>query len=64
MRIILNGAPRDSAAATLADLLAEAGLDGPVATALNGRFVPAALREATPMHEGDAVEALSPMQGG
>lgn len=64
MRIILNGIPRDVAAATLAEALAEAGLTGRIATALNGSFVPAALRDTTPIRDGDAIEALAPMQGG
>lgn len=64
MRIILNGNPRDVAAATLAEALAEAGLTGRIATALNGSFVPAALRDTTPIRDGDAIEALAPMQGG
>ncbi|WP_207101669.1 sulfur carrier protein ThiS [Paracoccus shandongensis] len=64
MRITLNGTPRDTAAATLAEALAEARLTGRIATALNGRFVPAALRETTPLGDGDAIEALAPMQGG
>lgn len=64
MQIILNGTRRETGATTLAAILQEAGLTGRVATALNGRFVPAALREQTPVHDGDAIEALAPMQGG
>ncbi|MGN7870733.1 sulfur carrier protein ThiS [Paracoccus haematequi] len=64
MRITINGTPRDVAATTLAGALAEADLTGRIATALNGSFVPAALRETTPLRDGDAIEALAPMQGG
>lgn len=64
MRITINGAPRDVVATTLAGALAEAELTGRIATALNGSFVPAALRETTPIREGDTIEALAPMQGG
>ena len=64
MRITINGTPRDIAATTLAGALAEADLTGRIATALNGAFVPAALRETTPLRDGDAIEALAPMQGG
>lgn len=64
MRITINGTPRDVAATTLAGALAEADLTGRIATALNGTFVPAALRETTPLRDGDAIEALAPMQGG
>lgn len=64
MRITINGSVRDTSAATLAEVLAEAGMSGRIATALNGSFVPATLRETTPLHDGDAIEALAPMQGG
>jgi sulfur carrier protein len=64
MRITINGSVRDTSAATLAEVLAEAGMSGRIATALNGSFVPATLREMTPLHDGDAIEALAPMQGG
>ena len=35
-----------------------------VATALNGEFVPARAREATPVKDGDRIEILAPRQGG
>jgi sulfur carrier protein len=35
-----------------------------VATALNGDFVPAGLRAATPIRDGDRIEVVAPMQGG
>ncbi|WP_304617393.1 sulfur carrier protein ThiS [Paracoccus sp. (in: a-proteobacteria)] len=65
MRIEVNGTPRDIAAATLADALAELGwAEARVATALNGDFVPAAARAAQALREGDRLEVLAPMQGG
>lgn len=64
MRITINGTVREVGATTLAEALAEAGLTGRIATALNGNFVPATLRETTPLCDGDAIEALAPMQGG
>ncbi len=65
MHIELNGRPLQTAAATLAALLAEQGVAGDaVATALDGRFVPRPQREATPLHDGARVEVLMPMQGG
>ena len=64
MRITINGTAREVAATTLAEALAEADLTGRIATALNGSFVAATLRETTPIREGDAIEALAPMQGG
>lgn len=65
MRIDLNGATTEIVARTLADALAELGYGGnALATALNGQFVPAALRPDTPLRDGDRVEVLAPMQGG
>jgi sulfur carrier protein len=65
MRIIVNGASRDTSAQDVASALAELGLgDAVVATALNGEFVPSAARAATRLAEGDRLEVLAPMQGG
>ncbi|MDO5704201.1 MAG: sulfur carrier protein ThiS [Paracoccus sp. (in: a-proteobacteria)] len=64
MNITLNGAAQQTGAATLADLLTEQGFGPKVATARNGDFVPAALRDATPIAEGDRIEVVAPMQGG
>ncbi len=65
MRIDLNGAPVETAAATLAALIEERGLDAAaVATAMNGAFVPRPLRDRTALTEGARIEVLSPMQGG
>ena len=35
-----------------------------VATAVNGRFVPAPARAATALNDGDKLEVVAPMQGG
>jgi len=64
MTITLNGEPRQTAAATLAALLIEAGFGAKVATARNGEFVPAALRASTLITEGDRIEVVAAMQGG
>jgi|HubBroStandDraft_4_1064222.scaffolds.fasta_scaffold964846_2 sulfur carrier protein len=65
MTITLNGKSREIAAVTLAELLVEIELgDAIVATALNGRFVPARSRGEASVAEGDAVEIVAPMQGG
>lgn len=65
MRILLNGEARDLEGATLADALEAFGYkDAIVATALNGRFVPAPLRARTALNDNDAIEVLAPMQGG
>ena len=65
MKILLNGAWRDTAAGELSALLEELGLAGAVvATAVNGEFVAAAVRAHAALTEGDRVEVLAPMQGG
>lgn len=63
--VVVNGESREAAAATLALLLEELGYgDQKVATALNGDFVPERLRGATVIAPGDAIEIVSPRQGG
>lgn len=65
MRIIVNGASRDTAARDVASLLAELGFgEAVVATAVNGEFVASGARGATRITEGDRLEVLAPMQGG
>ena len=64
MQIDLNGRALTVTAQTLGAALAELGLTGPLATALNGQFVAAQARAATVLQNGDRIEALSPMQGG
>jgi sulfur carrier protein len=66
MTLIVNGEACEVEAATLAALLdaLEYGEEAKVATALNGDFVPARLREATPVKDGDRIEILAPRQGG
>ena len=64
-RIGVNGDTIETAAPTLASLLAELGYgDAKVATALNGDFVPAARRGQTPIAAGDRIEIVAPRQGG
>lgn len=65
MQISVNGTAREVEVATLAALLAELGYgDATVATALNGTFVRAVDRAGTALGAGDAVEILTPRQGG
>ncbi|PZQ50752.1 MAG: thiamine biosynthesis protein ThiS [Rhodovulum sulfidophilum] len=64
MMITLNGAPVATRAASLAELLANEGFGAKVATARNGDFVPAGLRAATRLAEGDRIEVVAPTQGG
>ncbi len=65
MKIEVNGETRELAATHLAQALAELGWgEARVATALNGSFVPAAVRDATELSPGDRLEVLTAMQGG
>lgn len=65
MTLLLNGEPREIAATTLEQALAELGYAGKVvATAVNGDFVPARKRVTVTLTEGDRIEVVAPMQGG
>ena len=65
MRIYVNGDQREIDSATVAAALTALGYGGKkVATAVNGRFVPAPVRAATALNDGDKLEVVAPMQGG
>jgi sulfur carrier protein len=65
MKILVNGAWRDTDAPELAAALVELGYgDAIVSTALNGEFVAATARPRTRLEDGDRLEVLAPMQGG
>jgi sulfur carrier protein len=65
MRLVVNGEPQDVPAATLAEALQSLDLtEAKVATALNGEFVPARVREAIKLKDGDRIEIVAPRQGG
>lgn len=65
MQIRVNGRELEVAATTLAALLDELEYrDMVVATALNQNFVRAVDRRETALKAGDAVEILTPKQGG
>jgi sulfur carrier protein len=65
MRIKVNGRMLDVAAETLDGLLRELDYDDRhVATALNYDFVRRTDRHETKLKDGDAVEVVSPRQGG
>jgi sulfur carrier protein len=65
MRIFVNGDQHEVKPRTLALALEELGYRSKkIATAVNGRFIAAALRPDTPLAEGDKVEVVAPMQGG
>jgi len=65
MKILVNGAWRETQAAQLEPALTELGYGASVvSTAVNGEFIAAAQRTRTLLAEGDRLEVLSPMQGG
>jgi sulfur carrier protein len=65
MRILVNGAWRETVGAQLSAVLEELGYgEAVVATAVNGEFVAAGVRGRTHLAEGDRIEVLAPMQGG
>lgn len=65
MHILVNGAPLEIATQTLAEALEELGFGAAkVATAVNGTFVPASMRQSHTLNAGDQIEVLAPMQGG
>jgi sulfur carrier protein len=65
MKILVNGAWRETHCSELAAALDELGYRGSVVTtAVNGEFIAAALRARTELADGDRVEVLAPMQGG
>lgn len=64
-KVIVNGSPATTRAATLAELVDELGFeDARVATAVNGDFVPARARADTRLGADDRIEIVSPRQGG
>ena len=65
--IVLNGEPAARDGATIAELLADLGVEHAargVAVAVNGEIVPRAAWPARRVGDGDRVEALTAMQGG
>jgi len=63
--LLVNGVLREIDAGTLAQALSALDYgEAKVATALNGEFVPARLREVTPVRDGDRIEIVAPRQGG
>jgi sulfur carrier protein len=65
LKITVNGEARITEAITLEDLCRELGLsEAKIATARNGDFVAAGARADVSLGEGDAIEVLSPRQGG
>ena len=65
--IFVNGEPRERAGATVAELLADLGVETHargVAVAVDGEVIPRAEWGERRVNEGERVEALSAMQGG
>jgi len=65
LKVIVNGETMKTRARNLDDLVAALGFtDAKIATAINGDFVPATAREETRLSENDAIEIVTPRQGG
>ena len=65
MKILLNGEAFATDAKTLDELCARLGFaEAKIATAVNGSFVAAASRQATPLTDADEIEIVAPRQGG
>ena len=66
-RLRINGEEAELAVATIAELLAERGIDPKarfLAVAVNGEVVRRAEWPAAALRAGDAVEIVRPLQGG
>ena len=65
MQILLNNQATELPAnATVAQALAQLQPQPPFAVAVNTTFVPRAAYASQPLHEGDAMEVISPVTGG
>jgi sulfur carrier protein len=66
-RLKVNGVEEEVAVATVAELLAERGIDPKarfLAVAINGNVVRRAEWDAAALAPGDSVEIVRPLQGG
>lgn len=65
MQLQINGEPRDVAAQTLAELVAELGLAGRrIAIEHNGEIAPRSTHATTPVQPGDRIEIVHAIGGG
>ena len=63
--LLVNGAIQTTTARTLAQWVEQQGqLPQAVATAVNGQFVPRAMRVAHALNEGDTLVTFQPIEGG
>ncbi len=63
--LVVNGNPQTTTARTLAQWVEQQGQSAnAVATALNGQFVPRALRAEQALAEGDTIVTFQPIEGG
>jgi sulfur carrier protein len=65
MRVIVNGEPREIVSHSVDALLSELEYEGAhFAIALNYDVLPRAKWAQTPLNNGDAIEIITPRQGG
>jgi sulfur carrier protein len=65
LKVLINDTPFDlPAAATLADAVAQFGLQPPFAAAVNLQFVPNTRYHQTLLREADRIDLISPVTGG
>ena len=65
MNISINQVPHElPEGATVADAVAAIEARPPFAVAVNTTFVPRTAYASQPLHEGDAMEVISPVTGG
>ena len=64
MNISINGEKNKAVSSLLADIVMHKKFKSPFAVAVNKIFVPKHLYQTTYLQEGDAVDVVSPIQGG
>jgi sulfur carrier protein len=64
MQLIVNGEHMETQAATVAALISELGHEGYVAVAVNEEIVSRRNWAQTRLADGDALEVITPRQGG
>jgi sulfur carrier protein len=65
IQVMINEAPFELPDhATLADAVAQFGLQPPFAAAVNLQFVPNTRYHQTPLHNADCIDLIAPVTGG